>query len=141
LLKSDIDDHSSLPGKATAKKSRSFTETRNEKCAHHEPIKHPYHLSITPLDRSDHVVARETPLELFEFRPSSALRQNLDHFQKLAVPKRKSKKKTNEQWNKRWDNREDNRETKEQKQARTYCSSSPIMLTKFCGNVASSHNP
>jgi hypothetical protein len=42
--------------------------------AHHEPIEHPDHLSVAPLNRSDHVIASQTPLEVFEFCPPSTLR-------------------------------------------------------------------
>jgi len=55
-LKSDIDHHSS-----------------------HEPFENPIHLSVASLDLFDHVVAGETPLELLEFRPSSALRQSVGY--------------------------------------------------------------
>ena len=42
--------------------------------AHHKPIENPDHLSVAPLNRSDHVVASQTPLEVFEFCPPPTLR-------------------------------------------------------------------
>jgi hypothetical protein len=49
-------------------------------------------MSVASLYLSDHIIARETPLELLELGLASALRQNFGHSNKLtSTPKSKYK--------------------------------------------------
>jgi hypothetical protein len=50
-------------------------------------------MSVASLYLSDHIIARETPLELLELGLASALRQNFGHSHKLTTCTPKSKYK------------------------------------------------
>jgi len=93
-LESDIDHHSSLKYSASRIESgyRTFCNSNGGEIAHHEPFENPIHLSIASLDLSDHVVASETPLELFESRLSSALRQSGGHSPEFTANEKKINK-------------------------------------------------